>query len=200
MTKIKICGLSRACDIDYVNEARPDYAGFILLFPKSRRNVTPDRAAALRKRLAPGIRAVGVFVDQPVEAVAAAAAEIGLDVIQLHGREDDGYIAALRDRTPLPVWKAFRVRGPEDLAAAEKSAADEVLLDNGWGTGEVFDWTLAGDISRPFLLAGGLTPENIPQAAEALHPKLVDISSGVETDGVKDREKIIAAVHAARRA
>ena len=199
MTKIKICGLSRACDIGYVNEAGPDYIGFILLFPKSRRNVTPERAAILRAGLTPGIRAVGVFVDQPAEIVAAAAEKIGLDVIQLHGREDDGYIAALRARTPLPIWKAFRVRGPEDLAAAEQCAADEILLDNGWGTGEVFDWNLAGGLGRSFLLAGGLTPENIPQAVETLHPKLVDISSGVETDGVKDREKIIAAVHAARR-
>ena len=198
MTLIKICGLSRECDIDYVNEAKPDYIGFILHFPQSRRNITDDRAAQLRRRLSPEIRAVGVFVDQPVETVLAAADKIGLDVIQLHGHEDDAYIAALRGETPLPVWKAFRVRRAEDLAAAEKSLADEVLLDNGYGTGEVFDWTLASGFSRPFLLAGGLTPDNLASAIRTLRPKLADISSGVETDGVKDRDKIHAAVRAAR--
>ena len=198
MTLIKICGLSRDCDIDYVNEAKPDYIGFILHFPKSRRNITDDRAAELRRRLSPEIRAVGVFVDQPVETVLAAADKIGLDVIQLHGHEDDAYIAALRGKTPLPVWKAFRVRSAEDLAAAEKSLADEVLLDNGYGTGEVFDWTLASGFSRSFLLAGGLTPDNLASAIRTLRPKLADISSGVETDGAKDRDKIHAAVRAAR--
>ena len=200
MTKIKICGLYRDADVDFVNEAGPDYAGFILLFPKSHRNLTPERAAELRKRLAPGIRAVGVFVDQPVETVAAAAETVGLDVIQLHGHEDDAAIASLREKTSCAIWKAFRVRSAADLDAAGKSAADEVLLDNGYGTGEAFDWSLAGGLDRPFLLAGGLTPENIPEAVRALRPKLVDVSSGVETDRVKDREKILAAVRAAREA
>ena len=200
MTKIKICGLYRDADVDFVNEAGPDYAGFILLFPKSHRNLTPERAAELRKRLAPGIRAVGVFVDQPVETVAAAAKTVGLDVIQLHGHEDDAVIASLREKTSCAIWKAFRVRSAADLDAAGKSAADEVLLDNGYGTGEAFDWSLAGGLDRPFLLAGGLTPENIPEAVRALRPKLVDVSSGVETDRVKDREKILAAVRAAREA
>ena len=200
MTKIKICGLYRDVDIDYVNEAGPDYAGFILNFPKSHRNLTPEQAAALRKRLKPGIRAVGVFVDQPVETVAAAAETVGLDVIQLHGHEDDGYIAALRKLTGCELWKAFRIRAAADLAAAEKSAADAVLLDNGYGTGAAFDWTLAAEFRRPFCLAGGLTPENIPEAIRTMHPLLVDISSGVETDKIKDRDKILAAVRAARQA
>lgn len=199
MTQIKICGLTREADIDYVNEARPDYIGFILNFPKSRRNLSPEQAAALKSRLSPEIRAVGVFVDRPAEEIIRAAETVGLDVIQLHGHEDDAYIAALRERTNLPVWKAFRVRSAADLSAAERSSADEILLDNGYGTGEAFDWSLAGGFNSPFLLAGGLTPERIPQAIRALHPKLVDISSGVETDGVKDRDKILAAVRAARR-
>jgi phosphoribosylanthranilate isomerase len=200
MTKIKICGLYRDIDIDYVNEAGADYAGFILNFPKSHRNLTPEGAAALRARLAPGIRAVGVFVDQPFETVLAAAETAALDVIQLHGREDDGYIAALRKLTGCEIWKAFKIRSNADLAAAEHSAADAVLLDNGYGTGEAFDWSLAADFKRPFLLAGGLTPENIPAAIETMHPLLVDISSGVETDKIKDRTKILAAVKAAREA
>ena len=198
MTQIKICGLFRDVDIDYVNEAGPDYIGFILRFPKSHRNIAPARAAELRRRLSPGIRAVGVFVDQPAEVILDTAAQVGLDVLQLHGREDNAFLAALREKTALPLWKAFRVRCDADLAAAAASAADEVLLDNGCGTGEVFDWSLAGGFPRPFLLAGGLTPESIPQALRALGPKLVDVSSGVETDGRKDRQKILAAVRAVR--
>lgn len=198
MTEIKICGLSRECDIAYVNEAGPDYIGFILHFPKSRRNIPVERAAALRQALKPGIRAVGVFVNQPEDAVLDAAESIRLDAIQLHGQEDAAYIARLRERTALPIWKAYKVRSAKDLAAALDSTADEILLDNGYGTGETFDWALIGGVTRPFLLAGGLTPENIPEAIARLRPKMVDISSGVETDGVKDREKILAAVRAAK--
>ena len=200
MTKIKICGLSREVDIDYVNEAKPDYIGFILNFPKSRRNISPERAAGLKKNLESGIRTVGVFVNQPMETVLEAADTIGLDVIQLHGREDNDYIKELRNKTDREIWKAFKIRSAEDLTKAENSAADQILLDNGYGTGEVFDWSLAGGIRRPFLLAGGLTPENIPDAVSRLHPLLLDISSGVETEGYKDREKILAAVRAARQA
>lgn len=199
MTKIKICGLSREEDIGYVNEAGPDYIGFILHFSKSRRNISTGRAAALKRLLSPRIKAVGVFVDQPPEVVIEAAAAIGLDVIQLHGSEDNDYIAALRKRTALPIWKAFKIRSAADLTAAEESAADEILLDNGYGTGEAFDWSLAAGFDRPFLLAGGLTPDNIAGAIRALRPKLVDISSGVETDGQKDKRKVFAAVNAVRR-
>ena len=199
MTKIKICGLSREVDIDYVNEAKPDYIGFILNFPKSRRNISPERAAGLKKNLESGIRTVGVFVNQPMETVLEAADTIGLDVIQLHGSEDNDYIKELRNKTDREIWKAFKIRSAEDLIKAENSAADQILLDNGYGTGEVFDWSLAGGIRRPFLLAGGLTPENIPDAVSRLHPLLLDISSGVETEGYKDREKILAAVRAARQ-
>ncbi len=200
MTKIKICGLFREADIGYVNEAMPDYAGFILDFPKSHRNLRPEQAAALRRHLAPGIRAAGVFVNQPMEAVIRTAEAVRLDVIQLHGSEDDVYIAALRAKTGREVWKAFRIRTAEDLCDAENCPADQVLLDNGYGTGKSFDWSLALGFHRPFLLAGGLTPENIPEAIRKMRPLLVDVSSGVETDGVKNREKILAAVRAAREA
>ena len=200
MTEIKICGLFRPCDIDYVNEAKPDYIGFILNFPKSHRNLTAGQAAALKQRLSAGIKAVGVFVDQTPETVLSAAEAIGLDVIQLHGHENNAYITNLKEKTALPVWKAFKIRSTDDLADAEDCPADELLLDNGYGTGTVFDWSYAASFTRPFILAGGLTPENIPDAVEALHPRLLDISSGVETDKVKDRAKILAAVRAARKA
>ena len=200
MTRIKICGLFREQDIAFARDAAPDYVGFILNFPPSHSNLSPERAAELRAGLPPEIRAVGVFVDRPLDEVAAAAARIRLDAVQLHGREDDAYIDALRAAAALPVWKAFRVRSKEDLAAAADSAADEILLDNGYGTGEAFDWRLAGGFRRPFLLAGGLTPEMIPGAVAALRPKTIDISSGVETERIKDRNKMIAAVRAARQA
>ena len=197
MTKIKICGLFREQDTDAVNAAGADYAGFILRFPKSHRNVEEERAALLRDRLSPGIRAVCVFVDQPPETVIRAAEIVRPDVVQLHGREDDAYIRLIRDRTGLPVWKAFRVRSEADLAAAGASAADMVLLDSGYGTGQSFDWSEAKGFERPFVLAGGLTPENIPEAVRLLRPAAVDLSSGVETGRIKDPEKILAAVRAA---
>ncbi len=197
MTMIKICGLFRECDIDHVNEAQPDYIGFILHFPKSHRNVSVETAAVLRNRLKPGIKAVGVFVDQTAETVLQTSAAVHLDVIQLHGHEENDYILHLKEQTDLPVWKAFRIRNQDDLKAAENSAADEILLDNGYGTGQAFDWSLASGFTRPFILAGGLTPELIPDALKMTGVKLIDISSGVETDRVKDRNKIIAAVKAA---
>ena len=200
MTRIKICGLSRPCDVAFVNEARPDWCGFIIDFPRSHRSVTPREALALRRQLAPGIVPVGVTVDQPVEAVAALLREGVVDVAQLHGTEDECYLAALRTLAPgHPLWKAFTLRTPDDLTAALASGADMILLDSGKGTGQTFDWSLLRGVARPFLLAGGLTPENIPRAVRAVHPWGVDLSSGVETDRRKDRDKILAAVAAARK-
>ncbi|MCQ5030694.1 phosphoribosylanthranilate isomerase [Flavonifractor sp. DFI.6.63] len=199
MTRIKICGLTRPEDVRYVNTAKPDWCGFILNFPSSRRNVTPEQARALRAGLDPDIRPVGVFVDRPAEEVAALLNSGVISVAQLHGREDDAYISVLRTLAPgCVVWRAFQLRSQADLAAADASGADLVLLDNGRGTGQTFDWSLAGSVHRPFLLAGGLTPESIPRAVAALRPYGLDLSSGVETDGVKDPAKIQAAVTAAR--
>ena len=199
MTRIKICGLTRPEDVRYVNTAKPDWCGFILNFPSSRRNVTPEQARALRAGLDPDIRPVGVFVDRPAEEVAALLNSGVISVAQLHGREDDAYISVLRTLAPgCVVWRAFQLRSQADLAAADASGADLVLLDNGRGTGQTFDWSLAGSVHRPFLLAGGLTPESIPRAVAALRPYGLDLSSGVETDGLKDFTKIQAAVTAAR--
>jgi len=199
MTQVKICGLTRPEDIRCVNRLRPSYIGFILNFEKSRRNLAPSEAAGLRRSLAPGIRAVGVMVDQPIDTAVELAHKVGLDVIQLHGGEDDSYIAALRARAGVPVWKAFRVRTAADLDSARRSAADQVLLDNGYGTGETFLWDLADGFDRPFILAGGLTPLNVADAIRQLKPSLVDVSSGVETDGRKDPQKIAAFMDAVRK-
>lgn len=199
MTKIKICGLYRPCDVDYVNEARPDYCGFIIDFPKSHRSVTPGRARELVQSLDPAVTPAGVFVDRPVEEVAALLLDGTVSVAQLHGHEDESYLATLRARTGgRPVWRAFKVRCPADLAAAAASTADQIILDNGYGTGECFDWSLTGGMRRPFFLAGGLSPANLAEAISRASPLGVDLSSGVETDRLKDREKILAAVAAVR--
>ncbi len=198
-TKIKICGLFRPCDAVSVNDAMPDYAGFVF-FEKSRRYVSPDQARELRKSIAPAVQTVGVFVDAPIERIAALYREKTIGVVQLHGGENDAYAAALRDLLPgVLIWKAYKVHTIKDLEDAAASTADMVLLDNGSGTGECFDWSLIRGFPRPFILAGGLTPETIPKAIGRLHPYALDISSGVETDGVKDGHKILAAVTAARR-
>ena len=200
---IKICGLFRECDISYVNDAQPDYAGFILNFPGSHRNVAPERALVLRRKMKPEIKAVGVFVNQPPDLVLKIADLVNLDVIQLHGQEDDEYVQRIRDRSGIAVWKAFKVRDAAGLLEASRSSADEVLLDNGYGTGRLFDWSVLAEAEeiirdRGFILAGGLTPDNIPDALRQFSPKIIDISSGVETDQVKDPEKIIEAVRAVR--
>lgn len=201
MTRIKICGLSRPEDIDAVNAARPDFCGFVVDFPKSRRNVSPVQLRALRARLDGAIVPVGVFVDCPPDTVAALQNDGTISVAQLHGREDEDYISRLRALTGgKPVWKAFRVRTPADVEAARRSTADCLLLDNGTGTGHVFDWSLVGEIGRPWVLAGGLTPENLRDAVRTLHPWGVDLSSGVESGGVKDAKKIFEAVAAVRNA
>lgn len=187
--KVKICGLSRPADIEAVNQYQPDYAGFIINFPKSHRNCTPDQVQALHAQLSDSIPAVGVTVNQPLETVAALLEQGVIDIAQLHGQEDESYIDELKWRTGKPVWKAFRIRSADDLDAARASSADMILLDNGYGTGETFDWTLVRDIGRPFILAGGLCEDNIDDAAK-MQPDTMDISSGVETNRVKDPEKI----------
>ena len=201
MTRIKICGLSRPEDVEAVNAARPDFCGFVIDFPKSRRNVSPERAARLRRLLDGGIIPVGVFVDQPPEVAAAMMNGGAIDIAQLHGHENEAYISRLRELTNgKPIWKAFKIRATADIEAARGSSADCVLLDNGAGTGAAFDWTLVRDMGRPWILAGGLAPETLPEAIRRLRPWGVDISGGVETDGAKDPSKIMAAVQAARNA
>lgn len=200
MTKIKICGLYRPEDIAYVNQTLPDWCGFIINFPKSHRSLTPDRVQVLRQNLSSAVTPVGVFVDQPVDLVASLLNDGTISIAQLHGHEDQDYIEALRAAAPEhPVWKAFRIRTAVDLTAANTSPADLVILDNGYGGGKRFDWSLASGVTRPYLLAGGLTPENIPDAISQLHPYGLDLSSGVETDQKKDFHKIQAAVAAARK-
>lgn len=190
-TKIKFCGLSRPEDMETVNRVHPDYIGFVFA-GKSKHYVTPEQAAKLRKLLHPGIRAVGVFVDEPPEAVAELLQTGVIDLAQLHGSEDEVYITKLRKLTDKPVIQAFRVQKKEDLVATEGSSADYILLDSGAGCGKTFDWSLLEQIERPYFLAGGLDPSNVGDAVRKLHPYAVDVSSGIETDGKKDEGKMEA--------
>ena len=197
MTKIKLCGLSRVCDIEEANLLQPDYIGFVFA-KKSRRCVTPEQAGELKRQLRPEIRAVGVFVNEAPEAVAELLNRGVIDLAQLHGSEDAEYIRRLRDLTDSPLIQAFRIRSKEDLSRAAVSAADEILLDAGAGTGTVFDWSLLRNMERRYFLAGGLNPENVWEAIRDLHPYGVDVSSGIETDALKDRTKMAAFVAAVR--
>ncbi|MCH5184128.1 MAG: phosphoribosylanthranilate isomerase [Oscillospiraceae bacterium] len=197
MTKIKLCGLSRPCDLEVANRLQPEYVGFVFA-PKSRRYVTDERAAELKNLLAPGIRAVGVFVNEAPERVAGLLNGGLIHMAQLHGRENEDYIRQLRALTDKPLIQAFRVETETDLTNAEGSTADHILLDSGAGTGKAFDWKLIRNLQRPYFLAGGLSPDNVGQAIRTLHPFAVDVSSGIETDGAKDQEKMAAFVAAVR--
>ncbi|MBQ9247788.1 MAG: phosphoribosylanthranilate isomerase [Ruminococcus sp.] len=198
MTKIKLCGLSRPCDIDMANELKPDYIGFVFA-KKSKRYVEPEKAAQLKALLDPEIRAVGVFVDEAPEIVADLLNSGIIDLAQLHGNEDEAYIKSLRQRTDQPIIKAFQIKTQTDIAEAERCSADHILLDSGAGTGVLFDWSLLKNVKRPYFLAGGLSPGNAREAVRLLQPYAVDVSSGIETDGLKDREKAAAFIAAVRK-
>ena len=197
MTRIKMCGLRRPEDIEAAGELLPEYIGFVF-FPGSKRYVAPETARALKAGLNPGIRTVGVFVDAKPETVAKLLSDGTIDMAQLHGSEDEAYLADLRKRTDKPLIRAFRVRGAEDALRAQASSADEILLDAGAGDGNTFDWSWLRQVKRPYFLAGGLTPENAGRAVRELKPYAVDVSSGIETGGFKDIVKMRAFVRAVR--
>ncbi|MBR6476742.1 MAG: phosphoribosylanthranilate isomerase [Lachnospiraceae bacterium] len=187
MTKIKLCGLRRAEDIEAANLLKPDYIGFVF-YKKSKRYISFEQARILKSMLK--VKAVGVFVDENPKVVADLLEKGIIDLAQLHGSEDEAYIKTLRKLTDKPLIKAFQIKTAEDLKKAEASSADMILLDAGTGDGVSFDWDLLKSFNRPYFLAGGMTPENVRPAIEKLHPYGVDVSSGIETDGVKDIEKM----------
>lgn len=200
MSKIKICGLRRQQDIQAVNEAKPDFCGFVIEVPKSSRCVSKKQVRELVAGLAPDILPVGVFVNAPAELVAELLNEGTLAMAQLHGQEDETYIRSLRKLTEKPLIKAFSVRSAEDIEQARGSLADYILLDQGsGGTGKTFDWSLVQGIERPFFLAGGLSTDNLEAAVRKLNPWAVDLSSSLETDGWKDAGKIREAVEIVRQ-
>jgi phosphoribosylanthranilate isomerase len=216
MAKIKICGLFRDEDIGFANEAAPDYIGFV--FAPSRRRVSPRRAARLRERLGGGIIPVGVFVNAPAEEIISLYDRGIIAMAQLHGGEDRGYIAALKARRAIPVIRALRVEaggmegGGDIFPAGEgrlsppgtEGAADYFLLDHGaGGTGRAFNWALLKALSgrdifgASCFLAGGIDVYNIEEAL-SYGPYGIDLSGGAETQGLKDREKMIRLVQKVR--
>lgn len=196
--KIKICGLRRMEEIEYANRLLPDFIGFIFVSDR-RRYIEPDTAAKLYTALDRRIQAVGVFIDEPLICLERLLSLSCMDVIQLHGTEDDTYIAAVRAMTDKPIIKAFSVRSAEDIKRAQDSAADWILLDSkSAGSGTTFDWSLLSSLNRPFFLAGGLHPGNVREAIALTHPYALDVSSGVETDNRKDFVKMQELIRAVR--
>lgn len=209
--KVKMCGISKVETIPAVVEAKPDYMG--LVFAPSKRQVTVDQAKTLveelhkqyTKRYNNGaeqsnndeIKTVGVFVNETLENLVTIAKEANLDVVQLHGDEDEAFTQSLKERTNVEVWKAVQIRSAADAETWIDSSADMLLFDayhkdERGGTGEVFDWSCLDEFERPFMLAGGIDSTNVARAIRTVRPYGIDISSGIETDGVKDDEKIKA--------
>lgn len=194
--KVKFCGIRRREDVIYCNVLEPDYMGMILS-PGFRRSVTTAAAAALVKEKHASIAAVGVFVNAAPDEIVRVLRSVPLDVIQLHGSEDAGIITKVRELTGLPVWKAIRVQNGKEIQAAEHLGADQLVLE-GYvpgqvgGTGQTANWDLIAKAppQMPFFLAGGLKPENLRTALEKVHPTGIDVASGIETDGMKDYEKM----------
>ena len=209
--KVKMCGISKVETIPAVVEAKPDYMG--LVFAPSKRQVTVDQAKILVEELNRGyakkygsdtehdkndtIKTVGVFVNETIDNLVTIANEANLDAVQLHGDEDEAFIQSLKERTNVEVWKAVQIRSAADAEAWIDSRADMLLFDayhkdERGGMGEVFDWSSLDEFERPFMLAGGIDSTNVARAIRTVRPYGIDISSGIETDGVKDDEKITA--------
>lgn len=201
--KIKMCGLKRPEDIVYANECLPDYIGFV--FAESRRKVSAQEAEKLGRQLDPAIRKVGVFVNEPVRQLISISDEAGLDILQLHGDEGKEYIKEVRKKTGKEIWKAVRVRTAKDIREAEELTADKLLLDSFsedsyGGTGKIMDFSVLEqtDIRMPYFIAGGLTVDNLSEIIEKTGPYGIDISSGIETGGIKNREKMLQVIQCVR--
>ena len=199
MTRIKLCGLTRECEIACANGLRPEYIGFVFV-PGSKRYLPPEQAVKLSCLLAHGITAVGVFVNEHPDVIIALVKQGVISAVQLHGAETDEYIKRLKEAIDCPIIKAFGISALSDAEKANNSAADFILVDSpGGGTGRTFDHTLLKEIHRPYFLAGGLDAENVGEFLSAYHPYAVDVSSGIETNGKKDIKKMkqfVAAVRA----
>ena len=202
--KVKMCGISKVETISVIVDAKPDYMG--LVFAPSKRQVTVEQAKTLVEELhkqyavwynSETIKTVGVFVNETVENLLKIAEEVKLDVIQLHGDEDESFIQILKEQSNVEVWKAVQVRRAADAEKWIDSSADMLLFDayhkdERGGTGEVFDWSSLDEFERPFMLAGGIDSTNVARAIRTVRPYGIDISSGIETEGVKDNDKMKA--------
>lgn len=199
MTKIKICGIKSLADVECLNTYKPDYTGFVF-WPHSHRYLTLDEAWCLREKLDSSILSAGVYVDEDMDKVIEAARRNIINVIQLHGKEDNEYIKKVKDITGLPVIKAIKIEGENSLENCDKLDADYILFDSGMGSGKTFDWqSLKVSINKPYFIAGGINAENVENAIDIFSPYGVDLSSSVETDKVKDPEKIRQVIQAVRQ-
>lgn len=209
--KVKMCGISKVETIPAVVDAKPDYMG--LVFASSKRQVTVEQAKTLAEELhkqyaarynsgadqsyTDEIKTVGVFVNETLDNLVTIAEKVHLDAVQLHGDEDETFIQSLKECTNVEVWKAVQIRSAADAEKWIDSSADMLLFDayhkdERGGTGEVFDWSSLDEFERPFMLAGGIDSTNVARAIRTVRPYGIDISSGIETEGVKDDEKIKA--------
>lgn len=196
-TELKICGLSRLEDVIAVNRHGADYAGFVF-FKKSKRYVDPYKAGELIELLRSDIKPVGVFMDEPLDSVISTARISAVEVIQLHGHESEEYVEYVKRTLDRPVIKAFKADEEGALEKALHSSADYVMIDSGAGSGKKFDWSILKDFKRDYFLAGGLDPDSVEEAIRMLEPYAVDVSSGVETDGIKDEKKIESFIKAVK--
>ena len=206
MSRIKICGMQRLQDIEIVNEFLPDYVGFIMSTQnKFRRQVAVKTARDLSEKLNPDIKAVGVFVDEPMEFISDICKQGIINLVQLHGHEDREYINSLAKSVKIPIIKAVHVENSQQITDAENLDCDYLLLDTAYkdkigGGGQKFNWDLIPkNLSKPYFLAGGLSAENVAQAIKTITPYAVDLSSSVETEGYKDREKVRKVIDIVRR-
>ncbi|MCY3030376.1 MULTISPECIES: phosphoribosylanthranilate isomerase [Aerococcus] len=189
--KLKICGLKRPVDISYCNPLAIDYVGFIVDYPKSQRSVSLSTLEDLSQRVNPNIQKVGVFVNEKLDLIADLLKQGIIDIAQLHGQESPADIVYLQNTTAKPIWKAFAIQDTKDLDRAKASPADQILLDyKEAGSGKSFNWKLLKDFDRPFILAGGLNANNIKSAIDQVKPAALDLSTGVESQGHKDPNKI----------
>lgn len=200
-TKIKMCGMFRECDIETINEIRPDYCGFIINFPKSHRSVNVETLKKLSSMLDKNIVSVGVFVDEDPGLIEELLNSETIQIAQLHGSENNATIERIMSNTKKPVIKAFCVSGSIDeyektLNIANDCSSEHLLIDTGKGGGIAMNFSMMKNaienvgFDRPYFLAGGLDTSNIKKAVEILHPYAVDLSGGLETNKKKDPERM----------
>jgi phosphoribosylanthranilate isomerase len=205
MTDVKICGIRRPEDITYVNKYRPDYVGFI--FADSPRRVAPEQAEKLIVGLKTGIKSVGVFVNEKIQDIVSIVRKCNLDVAQIHGDEPPDFIVELkkefeylnivREKKKIEIWKAIRIKDQCSIFSMSHYDVDAFVLDtynegSYGGVGRIFDWNLAKEAKKygRIILAGGLNLDNVRNAVTTVVPYGVDVSSGVEINGLKDQVKI----------
>lgn len=184
MTQIKLCGLFRPEDVAAANAAAPEFAGFV--FANSRRQISLEQAQNFRKKLKPTIITVGVFVDAPLTEMLAAVNSGAISYVQLHGHEDEATVARLQ-QAGAKVIQVFNLT----QITYQPTQADAVMFDAGKGAGQTFDWQqVPTQVPQPIFLAGGITVANVTAAIKAVHPAVIDVSSGIETAGLKDPQKM----------